>query len=489
MRASADADPKRCLSRCALVEIAGAKCGDLSGAHALEQPAMSDTKTSFEPEKSGRLSALVEAAGNARLSPAEEDEAVQLLRDALAGGRASLGLAVESAVALPWSIGVKAAADAWPELKATARRYVITGLREHKSEAGKRYRLSLSRGLLPIDPAAATKLAVEACQEMLGESGEAMGPRDRQCFANVFVGKGRPWLVHLPISDWKPAEADALIRAAVSACFNSSCPPFTQLAILKWIGEAGRLGKLPESAVAAIQRSVSRWQGKWKAELREAALADLPEPVAEAAAGADSPEPAAETEAMPDDTAQQPQEDAEEQAEPPRRQVSRRETIVQPRRTERRGESFDLSSALRQIDSHVMALRGELQQAQAALRSRPSSQARGRGSRRDNQDFVAPAEAPEDVEALRRHNERLEATVTELRERLEELTANDEDHAAVLEGSDPLKALLGIKLREDYAVYESLRSEAQDEVVRTHLRDVLAHIFEVLQSEGVSFED
>ncbi len=59
----------------------------------------------------------------------------------------------------------------------------------------------------------------------------------------------------------------------------------------------------------------------------------------------------------------------------------------------------------------------------------------------------------------------------------------------MLEGSDPLKALLGIKLREDYAVYESLRSEAQDEVVRTHLRDVLAHIFEVLQSEGVSFED
>lgn len=440
---------------------------------------MSDTKPTFDPAQRDRLTAqLVEVSLNARLSPAEEDEAAQLLRAALAADRAALAQALESSLSLPWSIGVKATGDAWPELKPTARRYIIAGLREHKNEAGRRYRLSLARGLIAVDAAASRKLAVEVCVEMLGEDGNGMGPRDRQCFANVFIGKGKPWILHFPIAEWQPAESDPLIAAAISACFNGGCPPFTQLALLKWIAEAGRIGNLSERAVAAIQRTVSRWQAKWKAELREAAIADLPEPIADAAAQP----PEAPSEAAPEPREDEPEgEEFREQEEPPRR--SRRESGPVRRGNQRGGEAFDLTAALRQIDAHVMSLRGELHQAQTALRGKPAGPSRGRTGRSE------ATETPEDIDALRRHNERLEETVSELRERMEELAADHEDHAAALEGGDPLKVLLGLKLREDHAVYEALRAEQQDAVVRTHLRDVLAHIFEVLEAEGVRFEE
>src|SRR5207249_4531015 len=95
-----------------------------------------------------------------------------------------------------------------------------------------------------------------------------------------------------------------------------------------------------------------------------------------------------------------------------------------------------------------------------------------------------------DSESLRRHNVQLQETVEDLRRQLEELASDHEDRASVLDGSDELqqfKTLLGVKLGQDFSDFETLRDEPATEVVRRHLRDLLDHIFKVLNAEGVEF--
>ena len=45
---------------------------------------------------------------------------------------------------------------------------------------------------------------------------------------------------------------DAIIHNAVLAAFTTNNPPVTQLGVLKWAAEAGRLGELHETALAAL---------------------------------------------------------------------------------------------------------------------------------------------------------------------------------------------------------------------------------------------
>src|SRR2546427_10137901 len=108
-------------------------------------------ETEEKPEKT--LQSLAETAKSARLSPADEDHAAQLLTESLASGKKGLAASLDALVVLPWSIGVKAVSECWPQLKPGARSQFLTAVGKLDSDAAKRIRLSLARGLFSQDAA------------------------------------------------------------------------------------------------------------------------------------------------------------------------------------------------------------------------------------------------------------------------------------------------------------------------------------------------
>ena len=60
-------------------------------------------------------------------------------------------------------------------------------------------------------------------------------------------------------------------------------------------------------------------------------------------------------------------------------------------------------------------------------------------------------------------------------------------HPADPQGA-PLRALLQLKLQEDYEDFLALNSEAPDVVVQQHYRSLLTHVFEVLRQEGIALQ-
>lgn len=333
---------------------------------------------------------------------------------------------------------------------------------------------SIARGLAAIDPEATEQVATAVCAEMRAEG--ALSAKDRHGFANVFIGKGKPWLLHLKVPEWKAPEH--LIGCAIETCFAGQCPPFTQVALLGWLGQHGLFEKISAESMALIAKAIERWSPRWRKELRR----DLPEPppalaemLAAESAEPERAEPAAESPA--------PSSGDTESAVERLVASARAERAAAPRERSEGGRNFDLGQALRGIESHVAGLRREIQEAKSAARSREG----GRGKSRR---VEAPVEASGDVEGLQRHNEQLEATITELRQHLEELASDHEDRAAALHAHDSdgraqFAELLGLKLRESYAEFQQLRVNASDEVVRQHFGDMLETIFKILEQEGV----
>ena len=78
-----------------------------------------------------------------------------------------------------------------------------------------------------------------------------------------------------PKSQARPARSYC---RAVLAVFSIPHPPVTQLGVLKWAQENGRLGKLQEEALAAVKKGIGRWSGKWQGALRKE-VAELPEEI------------------------------------------------------------------------------------------------------------------------------------------------------------------------------------------------------------------
>lgn len=435
-----------------------------------------------DQNKTEALSKLVETAKSTRLSPAEETESAGLLKELLLSGKTGIASAVESITNLPWSSGVDAITQAWPELKATSRKLLITGLAAQNTEQGRRFRLSLGRGILNHDTATALKLIEAVCTEMKSAENGEPSQKDRQIFANVLIGKGRPWLLHLPITDLKPAAADKIVYCAVATCFPGQCPPLTQLSVLRWIAAAGRLAKQPTPLLETIAKAVGRWHPKLKAELKKD-IPELPAPIEESLKAAPVQE-------------QKIALLAAEKPEPPRRvEHVRKQEPHTPTKPATAG--FDLVSTLRQIEAHVNSLKSELNQAKTELRQlRDQPNRHGRDRSRKPMQTPEPTEGQ--VEEIQRHNRQLEETITELRQRLEDLTSNHEDIATSMHAHDetPLddakeqfKALLGIKLRGDYAEFKTLAGEPVDEVYREPFRLLLNDVFEILENLGVVLKE
>jgi len=428
-----------------------------------------------------------------RLTPEQETGAIELIKTSLAGGKAGIAAAVESIMTQSWVVGVEAVSQSWPEMKATARKHLLTGLAAHQSEQGRRFRMSLGRGLLNGDPATAMKLIEAVCVEMLSAENGEPSQKDRQIFANVLIGKGKPWLLHLPLADLKPADADKIIQCALATCFPGQCPPLTQLSVLRWIASADKLAKLPAPLLESIAKAVKRWHPKLQGELKKE-FPELPPTIEEALKTAPpAPQPQAAAPVRP--PAQQS--GREKQPSEPREKEVRESKRPAPQQQPSRQGQFDLTAILRQIESHVNSLKSELSQAKAESRQqRGESGRRGRRNERDQ----APDSEPTggQFEELQRHNQQLEATITDLRQRLEDLAANHEDIATSMgaHGETPLtdekeqfKALLGIKLREDYEEFKELAKEPQDQIYKEPFRLLLEDVFKILEFHGVVLKE
>ena len=492
-----------------------------------------------KPEE--ELLELAQAAKSARLAPADEERAIQLLKETVPGGPKALPATLEAILTFSWGVGVKAVSEVWPETKPAGRTRLINGLAKADSDASRRIRLSLARGLYAQDPASSLKLITGVCEAMGGAQGGST-TRDRQIFANVMLGKARPWIMNVAMAEMKPADAQKLITPALESCAQS--PIFTQIWVLRWICDAGKFDSLPPEHVEGIAKSISRWQARWKKELRkiipqlppalEAHVGEAPAPASAPAAPrpartADSAEataPADEGEDDDDDEEDEDDDDEDEEDDrakaaaeepegapedplqrllntpaPPRppRQESQHQQARGGRDRDRdrgdrdrdRGVQFDLTRSLREIEGYVGRLRSELQQAQTAARRRDSGSERHERGRGGGGGRAQQPASPEELEDLRRHNLQLEEQNQELRHRIEELTSDHEDRAATLEINDALeqfKTFLGLKLKEDFADYNAISRESLNEVIRRHAHEILGRIFALLQAEGVRFD-
>jgi hypothetical protein len=471
------------------------------------------------------LTQLAEASQRARLAPAEEERMGQLLKDALQGGRAGVARAVEALPKVPWIVGVRAVEAVWPDLTAGFRTQLVSGLAKDESDASRRIRLSLARAFFKIDMPTGLKVAAGVVRELRDTETGLITPKQAQIFANVFVGRGKPWLAQLSLAEMKPADGDALAHCAVLAVFTLPHPPVTQLGVLKWVAEQGRLGKLDASALEVMKKGLSRWSAKWQSALRKevdglpeeiiASLKPLPGTAPEAGEesatgsgeGAEGETAAAgegaegaeedidEEEDEDDDDEDEEEEDGEEEksrkARPvyePRPQKPQAERPVYTPRNSGGGapKNFNINESLRNIDAYVQSLRNDLSAAQAKLRSRDD--------RRRPEKIGAIVEGEPTVEELARLNLQLEARNSELQDRIKELTQHAEDVAVstgaltgqpVDDGALQLRTLLALKLQEDFADFHALESETNDQVVQQHYKTLLRHVFEVLQQLDV----
>ena len=451
---------------------------------------------------------------------------------------------------LPWIVCVNAVGAVWEQLSVPMRRHLLGIIAKNESEPARRLRLSLARAIFKLEPAAGLKLAAAAAADLRHPETGELTPRFRQLFLNVFVGKGKPWLLQMPLADLKPGEADALVHCAIE-CFPI-CPPLSQLSILRWANGAGRLKKVSPADLEIAAKDVTRWNAKLQRQLR-ADIAELPpaleavlkpealKPEPEAKPEAKRPEskksqraPAASQKAEAEETASADAPETEEQAAPAaplvelvipgraerlakneeakraekRPEPERRSDRERAERPERRGEQraerverpadradrpFDLKETLRGVEHYVATLRTELEQAKAQLRRQEQDGKRGGRTVRSVEKVV-----PEELEALTRHNARLESTIAELRAQFEDLASHHESVAEsrqlhsdepLSSGSDDqLAALLAIKLAESYETFEAMRLEPLDKVFRLDYRDLLGSVFEMLQNAGVKLK-
>jgi len=515
------------------------------------KPATSKGKEAkgIDPLLPEALKALAEASRAQRLPASEEERAAGMLKTLLTGGRAGITAAIEPLVALPWIVSVHAASDVWPSLSAPMRRHLLTSLGKEESEPARRLRLSLARALFKLDPATGLKLAATTAAELKEPETGAYSAKHRQIFFNVLIGKGKPWLLQFPLAELKGAEADALLHGAIETF--PLCVPLSQLSILRWAHGADRLKKLAPGDMETVAQSVRRWNAKLQRQLK-AEVDPLPESIAavlkpEALQPAPEPQPGAKP-TEPDTTATTPAAEGEEPGETPRpprskagkerskapeapaapesqeapespehaerperaeraERAERNERSERPerarddRREERRDDRgrkpFDFKETVRGLESYVAGLRSELEQTKAQLRRREEDLKRGGGGRGSR----AAAEgggAPVDVEALQRHNIRLESMVDSLRHQLEDLAAHHEavaesrglhSETPLPEGSaEQLQSLLSIKLQESYITYLAMRAEPLDKVFRLDYRDLLGSVFDVLSAAGVKLE-
>jgi hypothetical protein len=441
------------------------------------------------------LTDLANRAQKGRLSAADEEQAAKLLTAALQDGREGLARAVEQLPRLPWIIGVNGVTAAWPEMKPAVRNRLLASLARVDSDAARRVRLSLARGLFKLEPTVAAKLAVGVAKEIRDKETGAISAKNAQVFANVLIGRAKPWLAQLPLAEMKPTEADLLVHCALMAVFTVPHTPVTQLGVIKWAAAAGKLGKLQKSATEIIIKGLGRWSGKWQGVLRRE-VEGLPEEIVaslrpeqpaapegeqreERRGGRDrrgrgqKPEPAegdpdpeeesalpegerppatdadADSDADEEDEDDEEEEDEEEEegkapepAAPKPRPVYESKTVP-PRDRERDPRDRDRDRDRRSgggdfnLNNHLRQIESYVSSLRAELNQAQNKLRQrdddSRKNRKGDRQSAPIIPGEPSAEELARLNVQLEARNAELQQRIEELTADSEDRAAAAE--------------------------------------------------------
>ncbi len=457
-------------------------------------PVAADAVAAAQPsgDPKADLAALAQNGNTNRLSPADEDRATRLMRECLLEGADGTAAALAAMPLLPWILGVRAIEGAWQQLAPDARAAVLGGLATMDTDNGYRLRLSMARSLARVELPEAAKVAASACRSMWDAQAGTLKAEHSKLIGNVFIGRGKPWVLQLQLADLSAEDASAILSAVVFSTFNVNNAPITQLSVLRYGGS--RLASLHENLIGMIARAVGRWNGKWQSALRKE-VADLPEAIVTAMkpdrasepkeapadeapavetevplpgelqeklrAAAETGDPAAveavnqeiaawreaekiarlealDTAEDDEDEDDEDDEDEEQVAEASnegggRRRRGRNDRKERPAyvpRDQERGSTsgFNFSATLKQLESYVAGLRSDLATAQNRLRRAEGDGARARADR----PVLSHEEANLSPDELKRLVIQLEGRIAELNARVEELTTDSEARALAM---------------------------------------------------------
>jgi hypothetical protein len=425
------------------------------------------------------LRSLIESAGAGRLTQTDEQKGVTLFKELVTTGGKALSGALDLIGDLPWFIPVNGTLEAWPELTPAKQRNFLSALKPLESEAARRMRFSIARGLYRVDPGSSLKLLFASLQAIRTENG--LEARDRQLFANVLIGKNKPWLVQIDLKSLKPAEAKLLALAALESCAGANPP--AAMAIIQWAREQQKLTELPESIQLELAKNFRKWSSRWQRELSseelpplidEAVRAKLAKPISEnpPQRKSEPPPPLLKREDEMAPSQQVPTRNEQRQQRHAHQPLTARETSEKRNESRRgRGDRSDhrpqqeprrtneISDLLRQIESQFQELRTELQSAknqarQATTPPRPVEN--------------ALAAIPKEIAKLQEENAQLAETIRHLQETLGQLATDDFDEAVSRNAdsgapvTDPLeqyKSLLTLRLREQIVNFQELNPD------------------------------
>ena len=445
------------------------------------------------------LRAIIETSRNGRLSQADEQKGAALFKELVILGGKPLQSGLELLGDLPWFVPVNGTLDAWPQLTPAKQRGFLSAMKPLESEASRRMRLSIARGLHKIDPASALKLLVATLQAFRTETG--LQPKDRQIFYSVLIGKNKPWLLQLDLKPLKPAEAGLIALTAIESA--AGAPPPAAVSVFQWAKPFQPLKTIPEPLQQELGKSLKKWSLRWQNQL---AQEDLPPALSEIlqtklAKSESEPPVASVPEGAPQASVQdsnQPQRQPdrlppEHQTPRPRpagsgenrHEKSHRQKHEKPAGQQQKSSNADLSDLLKQIQTRYNNLRDELQTARNQIRQSQLSPKQGE---------PLAVENSREIGKLREENARLTEIVASLRETLSELASDNFDEAVsrkadteqpVTDPVEQFKSLLSLKVREQIVNFQGLNRENHVDGLPLLLDNVLR----TLQENGIDLEN
>ena len=444
------------------------------------------------------LRIIIENSRSGRLSPADEQKGAALFKELVLSGGKPLSSALELSGDLPWFIPVNGALEAWPQLTPAKQRNFLAALKPLGSEASRRMRLSIARGLHKLDPTSALKLIVATLQSLRTETG--LDPKDRQIFYSVLIGKNKPWLLQLDLKSLKPAEAELVALTAIECAIGANPP--AAVAVIQWAKPFRPLHTIPEPLQQELGRTIKKWSSRWQNQLSQE---DLPSALSEMLqpnllkSDADLPEPASPAPARQSTKQESVQHSQGHNRRRPQHQRTnsqatapgenrnanshRQRSEKSPLHAQKIGLEF--ADLLKQIQAQFDDLREELLSARNQLRQahQPVKQGEMQGR-----------ETSKEVGKLREENARLTETVTALRETLSDLASANFDQAVsrradseapVTDPVEQYRSLLTLRIREQIVNFHILNPENNVD----GLPLLLDNILRTLQESGIDLEN
>ncbi len=444
------------------------------------------------------LRAVIESSRTGRLSPADEQKGAALFKELVASGGKPLSSALELLGDLPWFVPVNGTLDAWPQLTPAKQRAFFAALKPLASEASRRMRLSIARGLYKLDPTSALKLIVASLQNLRTETG--LDLKDRQIFYSVLIGKNKPWLLQLDLKTLKPAEAELVALTAIE-CTVGANPP-AAVAVIQWAKPFQPLSTIPEPLQEELSKTFRKWSSRWQKQLADADLPPILNEVLQAKS-VKSGEEHPNAQAPEQGRQLNPQESTQHSHPQNRLRLQHQQGKTQPtgptesrhekshkQRHEKlppnpRSPGADVSDLLRQIQAQFEVLREELQVARnQLLRTYQPTKQGGMPGNETNKEFAK----------LREENARLTETVSALRETLSDLASQNFDEAVSRKAdtgepvTDPVeqyKSLLTLRVREEIVNFQTLNREQNVDALPL----LLDNILRTLQESGIDLEN